>query len=152
MVSCGYMFENNTVLGVCGSPRKQATEYILIEALKKLENMGFKTKIFTVRDKKIGFCRHCNYCLKNKVCIIEDDMKLLNRLLKTAKGIIFATPVYNGGISGQTKVIMDRCRALLAKNRNFFKYKIGMAIAVGGDRMGGQEFAIQQILTFYILL
>jgi multimeric flavodoxin WrbA len=26
-----------------------------------------------------------------------------------------------------------------------------MAIAVGGDRIGGQELAIQQILTFYIL-
>jgi multimeric flavodoxin WrbA len=29
--------------------------------------------------------------------------------------------------------------------------KIGMAIAVGGDRMGGQELAVQQIHTFYIL-
>jgi len=26
-----------------------------------------------------------------------------------------------------------------------------MAIAVGGDRIGGQELAIQQIITFYIL-
>jgi multimeric flavodoxin WrbA len=26
-----------------------------------------------------------------------------------------------------------------------------MAIAVGGDRMGGQELAVQQIHTFYIL-
>jgi multimeric flavodoxin WrbA len=26
-----------------------------------------------------------------------------------------------------------------------------MAIAVGGDRMGGQELALQQIHTFYIL-
>ncbi len=26
-----------------------------------------------------------------------------------------------------------------------------MAIAVGGDRIGGQELAIQQIITFYVL-
>ncbi len=26
-----------------------------------------------------------------------------------------------------------------------------MAIAVGGDRIGGQELAIQQVITFYIL-
>ena len=26
-----------------------------------------------------------------------------------------------------------------------------MAIAVGGDRVGGQELAIQQIMTFYVL-
>ena len=29
--------------------------------------------------------------------------------------------------------------------------KPGMALAVGGDRMGGQELAVQQIHTFYIL-
>jgi multimeric flavodoxin WrbA len=47
--------------------------------------------------------------------------------------------------------VIDRCRALVAADRNFFKHKVGMAIAVGGDRNGGQEQAIQQILTFYIL-
>jgi len=46
---------------------------------------------------------------------------------------------------------MDRCRALGAADRNFFRYKVGMAIAVGGDRIGGQELAIQQIITFYVL-
>ena len=46
---------------------------------------------------------------------------------------------------------MDRCRALLAVDKNFFRYKIGMAIAVGGDRIGGQELAMQQIITFYVL-
>jgi multimeric flavodoxin WrbA len=139
------------IVGICGSPRKQATEHVLTEALKMLENKGFKTAFFTVRGKNIGFCQHCDYCLKNKECKIKDDMYEVYDLLKDAKGIIIATPVYNGGISAQTKTIMDRCRALVAANRNFFKYKVGIAIAVGGDRVGGQEFAIQQILTFYIL-
>jgi multimeric flavodoxin WrbA len=59
--------------------------------------------------------------------------------------------VYNGGVSAQTKAVMDRCRALFAENKNVMHNKIGMAIAVGGDRIGGQELAIQQILTFYVL-
>ena len=62
-----------------------------------------------------------------------------------------ATPVYNGGLSAQLKAVMDRCRALGAIDFDFMRYKVGMAIAVGGDRIGGQEFAIQQIQTFYIL-
>jgi multimeric flavodoxin WrbA len=78
-------------------------------------------------------------------------MDTLYGLLKSANGIIFSTPVYNGGLTAQTKAIMDRCRALLAANPKVLKYKIGMAIAVGGDRIGGQELAIQQIHTFYIL-
>ena len=139
------------ILGICGSPRKQATEFVLAEALRLLEDMGFKTELFTVRGKNIGFCQHCDYCLRKKECKLKDDMFLLYPLLKEADGLIFATPVYNGGLSGQTKTIMDRCRALLAACPNALRGKFGMAIAVGGDRMGGQELAIQQIMTFYIL-
>ncbi len=139
------------IVGICGSPRKQATEYVLREALNMLEKMGFETQFFTVRGKKIDFCRHCDYCLENKECAVKDDMYELYPLLKDAEGIVIATPVYNGGVSAQTKAVMDRCRALVAADRNFFRYKVGMAIAVGGDRIGGQELAIQQIITFYIL-
>lgn len=139
------------IVGVCGSPRKKATEYVLKEALDMLEKMGFETAFFTVRGKKIGFCTHCDYCLKNKECMIKDDMSEVYDLLKRAKGMIFATPVYNGGISAQTKTVMDRCRALVAADKNFFKSKVGMAIAVGGDRVGGQEMGLQQIINFYIL-
>ncbi len=139
------------IVGICGSPRKQATEYVLRKGLDMLEKMGFKTEFFTVRGKDIGFCRHCDYCLENKKCAVKDDMYSLYPLLKDAKGIIFTSPVYNGGISAQTKAVMDRCRALVAADRTVFEHKVGMAMAVGGDRIGGQELAIQQIITFYIL-
>lgn len=117
-----------------------------------LETKGFQTQLFTVRGKKIGFCTHCDHCLRNKgTCNINDDMQQLYPLLREAEGLIIATPVYNGGISAQTKTIMDRCRALLAENPKVFNHKPGMAITVGGDRIGGQELALQQIHTFYIL-
>ncbi len=139
------------IVGISGSPRKKATEYVLKEALKMLEERGFETKLFTVRGKQISPCRHCDYCLKHKVCAIKDDMHELYTLLENARGMVIATPVYNGGVSAQTKAVMDRCRALVAKDYDFFRGKVGMAIAVGGDRIGGQELAIQQIITFYIL-
>lgn len=139
------------ILGICGSPRKQATEYVLTEALSALEKMGFKTNLFTVRGKNISFCQHCDYCLKNKKCKINDDMQTLYPLLKQAEAIVFATPVYNSAITAQTKTIMDRCRALFAENKNALRNKIGIAITIGGDRMGGQELAAQQIHTFYII-
>jgi multimeric flavodoxin WrbA len=139
------------IIGLCGSPRNAATEYVLKEALAMLELKGFNTSFFTVRNKNIGFCTHCDYCLKHKKCIINDDMKIVYGLLKQATGIIIATPVYNGGVSAQTKAVLDRCRALLAADPDVFKHKIGMVITVGGDRIGGQELASQQIHTFYIL-
>jgi multimeric flavodoxin WrbA len=139
------------IVGVCGSPRKAATEHVLREALSMLEKMGFETAFFSVRGKTIKPCDHCDSCLRTKGCRINDDMEELYSLLNKAEGFVLATPVYNGGMSSQLKAIIDRTRALVAGDKNFFKRRVGMAIAVGGDRAGGQELAIQQILTFYVL-
>jgi multimeric flavodoxin WrbA len=139
------------ILGISGSPRKMATEYILGEALKMLEEKGLETEYFTMRGKQISPCRHCDYCLKNKECIVKDDMYQLYPLIREANGFVIATPVYNGSMSAQTKIIIDRTRATLASDPIALRLKPGMAIAVGGDRMGGQELAVQQIHTFYIL-
>lgn len=139
------------ILGICGSPRDQTTNYVLNIALSKLKNNSFKTIDFEVRGKDIHPCQHCDYCLKNKKCIIEDDMQELYPLIEEAEGFIIATPIHCGGISSQIKMIMERCRALEAKDLKILSGKTGMSIAVGGDRVGGQELAIQEINTFYII-
>lgn len=139
------------ILGISGSPRRMATEHILEEALKMLREKGLETAEFTVRGKKISPCRHCDYCLKNKECIVKDDMYQLYSLLREADGLVIATPVYNGGLSAQTKIVIDRTRAALAADPLALRLMPGMAIAVGGDRMGGQELAVQQIHAFFIL-
>jgi multimeric flavodoxin WrbA len=139
------------IVGICGSPRKQATEHVLEEALRMLAEKGYETKLWTVRGKWIEFCTHCDYCLTNKECVFQDDLQELYALLTEAKGIIFATPVYNGGVSSQTKAVMDRTRSVVAGDKNFFKGKVGMGITIGGDRNGGQEFALIQIHTFFII-
>ena len=140
------------ILGICGSPRNQATEYVLRKALSVLEAQGFRTTFYSIRGKKIGFCIHCDYCLKtHQGCAIIDDVQELYARLTEAEGIIIASPVYNGGISAQTKAVMDRCRALLAANPQVFKGKLGMAITIGGDRIGGQEPAIEQIMAFFLI-
>jgi len=139
------------ILGVSGSPRNQATEYVLRKALDQLELAGYETAFWGVRGKKLGFCTHCDYCLKGEGCAINDDMSELGKLLEQAEAYVFATPVYNGSVSGQLKTVMDRTRALFASNNKWLRYKPGIAIAVGGDRAGGQEHAIQQILNYYTM-
>jgi multimeric flavodoxin WrbA len=139
------------IIGICGSPRKQATEFVLEEALRTLQGKGLDTKLWTVRGKWVDYCAHCDYCLTNKECVVQDDLQELYALLAQADGIIFASPVYNGGVSAQTKAVMDRMRAAVAADKNFFKGKVGMGIVTGGDRNGGQEFALMQIHTFFII-
>ncbi|NHI91477.1 MAG: flavodoxin family protein [Candidatus Lokiarchaeota archaeon] len=142
-----------TVLGISGSPRVGATDFIVNFALEQLKKKAnFETKYFTVAKKKINFCIHCDYCVKNKKgCVQKDDMNELYPLLESADGILIGTPIYQGTVSAQIKAVLDRCRALVAKNSEIFKNKVGAGIAVGGDRMGGQEIALQTLHNFYII-
>ena len=141
----------NLLLGICGSPRRQGTEYAIKYALNyATEKFGFETEYWTVRNKEINFCLHCDYCVREKKgCVNKDDMENLYPKLEQAKFFLFGTPVFQGSLSGQLKTVLDRNRALVAKNANIFKDKIGAALAVGGDRSGGQEIAIRSILDFF---
>jgi len=47
--------------------------------------------------------------------------------------------------------MLDRCRAVVAKDPDILRNKVGAAMAVGGDRVGGQEIALQSIHHFYII-
>lgn len=110
-----------------------------------------QNRIIHGSGENISPCRNCDYCIREKECILKDDMYELYPIFKDVQGIIIATPVYNGGVTAQIKAIMDRTRAAAAADIDFLKHKVGMAITVGGDRIGGQELAIQQIMTFFIL-
>lgn len=139
------------VFGICASPRNNTTEYVLKNALDKLESHNFETEMFTCMGKEIKPCMHCDYCLENKKCIIEDDMLTVYEGLQGADGIILATPIQSGGISSNLASIMDRTRALEAVDYNLLRGKIGMSIAVGGDRTGGQDFAHLKNITYFMI-
>jgi multimeric flavodoxin WrbA len=138
------------ILGVCGSPRAQATEHVLHEALKMLSEKATKPN-FGLSEEKTLRMSTLRFLPKKQAMRNQDDMQELLALMKQANGIIFATPSYNGMLSAQTKIVMDRTRAAVAADKDFFLGKIIMGIALGGDRAGGQEMALTQIHTFAIL-
>ena len=139
------------VFGICASPRNDTTYYVLSQALEKLESHGFETEMFECRAKDIKPCMHCDYCLENRKCIIRDDMAEVYENLQSADGIILATPVHSGSISSNLSAIMDRTRALEAVDYNLLRGKIGMSIAVGGDRTGGQDFAHLTNISYFMI-
>lgn len=141
------------LFGICGSPKNGATDYIVQEALMYAKDkFGAETEYFSAMGKELNFCIHCDYCIREKKgCVHNDDMQEVYEKLKWADALIIGTPVYQGMVSGQTKVIMDRCRAIAAQDKHFILNKPGAALAVGGDRTGGQEPSIQAILNFYVI-
>ncbi|WP_292468603.1 flavodoxin family protein [Methanolobus sp.] len=141
------------LLGISGSPRKKSTDYVINEALRYAqEKYGAEIEYFSASGKNMKFCIHCDYCVRKKEgCIHKDDLVDLYDKMLWADAWIIGTPVYQGTLSAQTKTIMDRCRAVVARDPKAFMNKVGAAAAVGGDRIGGQEPAIQNILNFYII-
>jgi multimeric flavodoxin WrbA len=117
------------------------------------EEYDVETDYFSVQGKKLEFCVHCDFCIRRKEgCIHQDDISAeLYGKMSWADAWIIGTPVYQGTVSAQTKTIMDRCRAVVARDRKAFLNKVGMGVAAGGDRIGGQEPSIQTILNFYLI-
>ncbi len=140
------------LLGISGSPREGATSYVVKEALAFARTLrDVDTTFISVRGKEINFCIHCDYCVRKKEgCVFEDDVAAMYPSMLRADAWLLGTPVYHGTLSGQLKAILDRCRAVVAKDIDAFKDKIGAAVAVGGDRAGGQELAIMAIHAFYL--
>lgn len=141
------------LVGVSASSRRKATHYAVGEALRYAgERYGAETEYFSAYRKTIGFCVHCDACLRKKQgCAFKDDMEELYPMLVRADAWILGTPVYQGQISGQLKTMMDRCRAVVAGDAHAFRDKAGAGIAVGGDRSGGQEPTLQTIAGFYLI-
>ena len=141
------------LLGVSGSPRLKSTHYAVNEALDYARrSYGVATDYFSVHRKTIGFCTHCDFCVRKKQgCIQGDAMVELYEQMLRADAWILGTPVYQGQMSGQLKTVLDRCRAVVARDRHAFRNKVGMGICIGGDRSGGQEPSLQSLVDFYLI-
>ena len=140
------------ILGVSGSPRVQGTHFAVNHAIEMLREKGCETRYYSVSGKDIKYCTHCDHCVRTKEgCVFKDDVQKLYDELMWADGVILGTPAYQGNVSGQLKTVMDRCRAILAKDPAVLRGKVGMGIAIGGDRNGGQESALRCIHDFYII-
>ncbi|HUV80756.1 MAG TPA: flavodoxin family protein [Candidatus Bathyarchaeia archaeon] len=140
------------LFGISGSPRRAATDWIIKEALRYAEERwNVETRYFSVRGKKLNFCIHCDHCIKEGGCVHDDAMTEVYSGFEWADAVLIGTPVYQGTLSGQAKVVLDRMRAFAASNPQALKEKVGAAVADGGDRIGGQELAIRAITDFYVI-
>jgi multimeric flavodoxin WrbA len=147
------------ILGVCGSPVKGGnTEVFLSEALKTAEGLGdVATELVRLIEKRIGDCRHCNWCLSKQAegsfCNLKDDMLELYPKIIEADVILLATPTYGGRLSGYTAVFIDRWRALVLgkRYRGVLRNKVGAALTVAWFRNAGPETALLSVVSAYLM-
>lgn len=133
------------IIGISGSPQKDGnTEQMLAAALQIARDRGFDTDVVHLSGLDVSACISCGLCRNEKRCTIDDDMTDIYQRLEDADGIIVASPVYFGGMTGQLKCFLDRT-LVLRRNGFLMKDFVGGAMAVGGSRNGGQEKTVQTI-------
>jgi multimeric flavodoxin WrbA len=144
--------ERIRILGISSSPRVGSNTTILVnEALKGAMTLeGTETKFIPLGRKRILPCVDCNRCnVEGTYCVQKDDMQEIYEALIWADGMILGTPVYYQTLNAQMKIMMERCRPICRKLGDLLRFKVGGAIAVGGGRNHGQEYAISVIQDFF---
>jgi len=131
------------VLGIAGSPRRKGnTDILLAELLEGAECSGAETQTIVLPNLKFSTCVHCDSCLKDGKCRIQDDMQKIYDKLAEADVIVMASPVQFAGITAPMKAMIDRCQCLWARKYVLKipplsppKKRKGFFISVAGTRL-----------------
>jgi multimeric flavodoxin WrbA len=137
------------ILGVCGSPRRGNTEWLLETLMAALKEGGAETETLLLRKMDIKMCCGCLACekggkMRKGECVIKDDMATVYPKLLAADVIVLATPCYMGLLSGLLKNFLDRTCAVWPRLEG--KRLAGMAVA---EETTGQ---VMQNLKYYGML
>ena len=90
------------IVGIVGSLRPDAYSAIALEqAMRRVEALGAVTETLDLREMTLPFC--------NGGSEYPDypDVEILREQVKTADGLILATPEYHGSVSGVMKNALD---------------------------------------------
>lgn len=111
---------NKKVLVISTSPRKGGNSDTLAdEFIRGAREGDNEVEKVTLRDKSIGFYRGCLGCADTHRCVIRDDADTIAQKMCKADVLVFATPVYYYGMSGQMKTMLDRANPLFAADYRF---------------------------------
>jgi multimeric flavodoxin WrbA len=130
------------VIALNGSPHKNGnTAYALNVVGEVLQTEHIDFEIVEIGALHIRGCIACNQCIATGKCSISND--ILNDTLlkmKEADGIIIASPVYYSGIAGTMKCFLDRAFYVASANGDWFRHKVGAAVAAVRRTGGSMTF------------
>lgn len=138
------------VLGISGSPRRNANSHILLEqALKPFAGAGWETRLLRLRDLHVAPCLACDHCRTHSgVCAQRDDMDAFYEGFRWCDALLLASPVYSRNVCAQLVCVFDRHYAV--KVERPLAGKPGGAIAVGAGEGGGQATTVTAMYTWLL--
>ena len=131
------------IIGVCGSPRRGNTEWMLSKLLEAAAENGAEVELLLLRKMDVRTCRGCLACEeggreRKGICKIKDDMTEVYPKLLTADAIVLATPGYFEMLSGLLKNFLDRTCPVWPRLEG--KSIAGLAVAEEGTGQAIQNF------------
>jgi multimeric flavodoxin WrbA len=131
------------IMALYGSPRRGGnTEMLLDEFLRGATSEGASVDRLYIHDAAIAPCRGCQACFQSGRCIIDDDMEQIYPRLLAADIVVLASPIFFYGVTGGTKVLIDRAQALWGRRYvlkdpalgKAGKKRAGFFISAGGTK------------------
>lgn len=125
---------NKKVLIISSSYRTNGNSARLAEEFfKGAKEAGNDAELISLHDKRIGFCHGCLVCQNAGKCVLSDDSEEIREKMFNADVLVFATPVYFYGVSGQLKALLDRSNPLYASDYKFRNVYLLFAAAENSD-------------------
>jgi multimeric flavodoxin WrbA len=129
------------ILGINGSPRIGGnTDILLDEALKAAKSKGAETEKLILNKLKFSPCQECKIMADDGSCLVKDEMQSVFKKIKESDAIIFASPVFFGSVSAQSKMMIDRfqcawrAKYILKKNTGYKKIMAAFISVEASDR------------------
>ncbi|MCL6611890.1 MAG: flavodoxin family protein [Peptococcaceae bacterium] len=139
------------VVAFNGSPRaKGNTFHSLRTVLDIMAKEGIEGEIAQLGGKKLGGCRACFMCMRNRdrrCAQTDDEMNFFIEKALAADGILIGSPVYFSNVSAEVKAFIDRCGMVAKFNDDMLKGKAGAAVI--SMRRAGATFAYSAVNFFF---
>jgi multimeric flavodoxin WrbA len=141
------------IIGLNGSARRQGNTALLLDtALKAAAELGAQTETIFVREilEKLEspFCIACETPCRG-ACYRGTELESVLDRLAVADGLLLASPVYFGNVSGQLKCFWDKTRRFRGEKK--LLNTVGAALAVGASRFGGQETTVRSLQSMMLI-
>ncbi len=102
------------VVIINGSPRNGNTARVLHDIEEILRAEGIGTSLVHLAGLTIRDCTGCERCIRETTaCVFQDDAREILSQVLTADGLVLATPVYVGTVTGKLKSLIDKTAAWL---------------------------------------
>jgi len=141
------------IVGLNGSPNRQEnTAYILEAALGAAAKLGARIETIFIREildsQKVPFCINCETPCRG-VCYKGTALEKVLEKMAAADGLLLASPVFFGTVSGQIKAFWDKTRRLRREKK--LLNTVGGALSVGAARFGGQETTLRVLHSMMLV-